>query len=252
MFENHVAKSANKRKIPKVCDRTLLSDLARVTSGYDAVIVCLPHSDALAAFLDQTAASGKPVVTLATDIGATQAVYVGPDNYQSGRLAGDLVGRLLGREGGDLLLVVGFLSMMGQAERRLGFEHVLAERYPACRIIETAESDDNGPRAGDLVFDALKRHPSIRAIYNAAAGARQIVQALQRLDRSKDIVFVTHELTEHRRALLREGFIDAVIDQDPTLEVAVALRVIAGAQGRIEPNLAERETPVRIVLRENC
>ena len=232
--------------------RRYLDDLGRIAGDYDALMVCLPHSGALADLLDHIGASGRPVVTLATDIGATRATYVGPDNYQSGRLAGDLVGRLMGTDGGEVLLVVGFLSMTGQAERRLGFEEVLSDRHPACRIVEICESKDDGPIAGDLVHAALKRHPAVRGIYNAAAGAEPIVEVLTRLGRARDVVFVTHELTDQRRALLRGGQIDAVIDQDPVLEVAVALRAIAAAYGRAEVTSSATETPVRIVMRENC
>ncbi len=232
--------------------RQTLSGLRTTVATHDAIIACVPHDEELATFLDQVVQSGKPVVTLATDIRATNAIYVGPDNYRAGRVAGDLVGRFVGPDGGDVLVVAGLLSMLGQTERCAGFADVLTERYCACKIFEVLESYEEGERASAIVQAALARNPSIRAIYNAAAGVVPIAHVLERLGRSGEVVFVTHELTERRRELLRTGKIDAVIDQEPTLEVSIALKAIAGFYGRLDSPLQDTETPVRVYLRENC
>lgn len=232
--------------------KSTVAKLRAVAAGYDALITCVPHDPELAEFLDRTAQAGKPVVTLATDIHATQAIYVGPDNYRSGRLAGDLVGRFMGPSGGDVLVVAGLLSMIGQSERRAGFEDALGEYHPNCRVVEVMESRDDGERAGDLVYSALKRNPTIRGIYNASLGAVPVARALDRLGRSSGVVFVTHELTEKRRDLLCRGVVDAVIDQNPDLEMDIAIKAIASACGRLEAPLSDTMTPVRVYLRDNC
>lgn len=236
---------------PGAPDKTLVR-LQQAADRHDALITCLPHDDALASLVERIAESGKPVVTIATDIGAPCAIYVGPDNYRAGRLAGELLGRFLGPAGGEVVQIAGLLSMIGQVERRAGFEDVLRERFPAVRIVGVFESREQGTRAGDLVVAALRENPKLRGIYNASAGAGAIADALGRLGKSADVTLVTHELTDHRRALLLSGAIDAVIDQEPVLEVDVALRAIAGALGRLEPPLTETETPLRVYMRENC
>lgn len=219
---------------------------------HDALIICLPHDDALAQVLEQLAARGKPVVTLATDIRCRGATYVGPDNHRSGRLAGELMGRFLGRGGGEVIVIAGLLSMIGQEERHAGFRAVLAERYPGCRIAEFCESREQGDLAGDLVYHALRRNPSIRGIYNESAGAKPVVEALARLGRLGEVTFITHELTPDRRLLLESGAIDAVIDQNPRLEVETALRAIAAVHCRTDADPGPTITPVDIYMRENC
>lgn len=221
-------------------------------TDHDAIIVCLAHDDGLAQVLERLVASGRPVITLATDIRCHGATYVGPDNLRSGRLAGELMGRFLGRDGGEVIVIAGLLSMIGQDERRAGFQAVLAERYPACRIADVYESREQAERAGDLVFRALRRNPAIRGIYNESAGALPVVEALRRLDRLGEVCFITHELTDDRRALLRSGAIDAVIDQNPRLEVSAALHQIAAFFRRADPGPAPSVTPVNIFTRENC
>lgn len=219
---------------------------------HDAVIICVAHDDGLARVLGKLVDKGRPVVTLATDIRCEGAIYVGPDNWRSGRLAGELVGRYLGREGGEVIVIAGLSEMIGQQERSTGFRAVLAERFPACRVVETLESREQGDLAGDLVYRALRANPAIRGIYNQSTGAQQVVQALRRLDLADQMVFVTHELTPDRRRLLIDGAIHAVIDQDPAHEIDMAIRAIAGAYRRLEPAPGMTVTPVKIHLRENC
>lgn len=233
--------------------RRTARQVAALGPEHDALVICSAHDDAIAAALAGVAGQDKPVITLATDIrGGGRHTYVGPDNWKAGRVAGDLMGRLLGPAGGAVVMIAGMLSMIGHEEREMGFRSVLRERYPAVRLLEVLQSLERGERAGDLVFRALKGNPGIRGIYNASAGARTVVEAIGALGRGGEVVFITHELTEERRGLLREGMIDAIIDQNPELEVRTAVEVIAAHFGRLDTPPPSTVTPVRIHMIENC
>lgn len=226
--------------------------VAELAPRHDGLVICSAHHDEIASALAEVAGAGKPVVTLATDIrGGGRHTYVGPDNWKAGRVAGDLVGRLLGPAGGEVIMIAGMLSMIGHEEREMGFRSVLRERYPGCRLIEVLQSLERGERAGDLVYRALKANPGIRGIYNASAGAQPVVDAIRALGRSGAVVFITHELTEERRRLLREGMIDAIIDQNPELEVRTAIEILAGQFGRLDAPPRSTVTPVQIHMIEN-
>ncbi|WP_404404925.1 LacI family DNA-binding transcriptional regulator [Pelagibacterium halotolerans] len=226
--------------------------IAAIGADYDGLVIVSAHSDDIAAALRDLSKNGKLVITLATDLrGIDTHTYVGPDNRKAGRIAGDLMGRFLGRDGGDVVMIAGMLSMIGHEERETGFRAVLRERYPQCRLSEVLESLEHGERAGDLVFDVLQKNPGIKGIYNASAGALPVVRAIRALGRD-DIVFITHELTEERRRLLREGMIDAVIDQDPPHEVRTVVDLIATYFGRRDGDPVQPITPVHIHTIENC
>jgi LacI family transcriptional regulator len=70
--------------------------------------------------------------------------------------------------------------------------------------------------------------------------------------RADTTVFITHELTDNRRTLLRERAIDAVIDQNPALEARVAVETIARLLGRLEGEPVTTVTDIRIYMAENA
>ncbi|WP_417280755.1 substrate-binding domain-containing protein [Celeribacter sp.] len=109
----------------------------------------------------------------------------------------------------------------------------MAERHTACRIVRFAESRENDDRAGDLAAQALAAEDGLVGIYNASAGGMKVAQAIKRAGRS-DVVYITHELSEQRRAFLKAGQIDTLLDQEPATEIAIALSVIARYFGRVD------------------
>lgn len=227
--------------------------LREVAPGSDGLVVCCPQDDEFSSCLDRLSPKGVPVIALATDIrGVGNHIYVGPDNRRAGRVAGDLMGRLIGKAGGDVLVIAGMLSMIGHEEREMGFRSVLRERYAHCRVLEVVQSFEDRARAGDLVSDALRRNPAIRGIYNASAGSAAIVGVLNRLGLTGEIVFITHELTEERQRLLRAGLIDAVIDQNPKLEVRTVVETLAHHFGRLDHDPPDTFTPILIHMIENA
>ena len=77
---------------------------------------------------------GVKIVTLASDIHhSPRAGYVGIDNRSAGRLAGHLVGRLVGPGRRKVGLLAGWLAYRGHEEREAGFRHILAESFPTSR-----------------------------------------------------------------------------------------------------------------------
>lgn len=218
----------------------------------DGLIVTSPDEARIAAAL-RAAAARIPVVTLATDIAqGGRLAYVGPDDRRAGRVAGDLMGRLLGPAGGHVVTIAGVLGMAGHRAREAAFRAVLAERYPESRVTAVLESGEDAERAGQLVMQALRFDPQVRGIYLQTHGALAVVQALRRLGRAGEVVVVTHELTEDRRALLRERAIDAVIDQNPALEAQVAVETMARLLGRLDGDPVTTVTDIRIHMAENA
>src|SRR5690606_2697018 len=136
--------------------------------------------------------------------------YVGSDNRVAGRVAGELMGRFLGPQGGQVMVVTGMHDYIGHEERESGFRAVLAPRFPACEVVATAESQEQPERTEKLTRDALKRFPDLRGIYNISVGSRGIANALSALGRGGKVALISHEMHDIHRELLTDGLMDAV------------------------------------------
>lgn len=186
------------------------------------------------------ARAGTPVVTLISDIHhVPRAGYVGIDNRSAGRLAGYLMGRLLGPGPHQIALFAGSLSYRGHEEREMGFRNIVEDEFPDLKVIDLTEVRDDHERAYEAARSHLEEHPSIDAIYNIGAGNRAIGQALDEKGLARSVVFVGHELTPHTRELLLSGTMDAAIDQNARVEAREALaqlvRIARGESWNMHP-----------------
>jgi LacI family transcriptional regulator len=232
---------------PDTLARTL-NDLQGKTLGVG--VIALDHPTVREA-MRSLAATGTSIVTLVSDISHVSRVgYVGIDNRGAGRLAGYLLGRFLSSNAGQkIALFAGSLSYRGHEEREMGFRHVLGEDFQNLEIVELREIRDDRDRAYAEATALLKRHPDLAGIYNIGAGNQGIGQALQESGRAGQIIFVGHELTDHNKAFLLDGTMDAVIDQNPRVEAREAISMLR----RTIRGLAIDYHPPRlqVIFREN-
>ena len=194
----------------------------------------------------------KGLVALAKRHGFFASVGIG---LRCGALlprSGNRGGRLVGREGGDVLTIIGSADIRGHREREAGLRAVLARFYPQTTVGAVLASGEDPDRAGLLVTRALASDPLVRGIYLGTTGAREIAAAVVRAGVRERVAIVVHELTESRRTLLRRRMIDAVIDQNPALEARVAIETIARLLGRMEGEPASTRTEIRIYTPENA
>jgi LacI family transcriptional regulator len=203
-----------------------LYDLRGKTLGVG--VIALDHPTVREA-MRSLAASGASIVTLASDILHVPRIgYIGIDNRAAGRLAGYLLGRFLARgTKRKIALFAGSLSYRGHEEREMGFRHVIGEDFSDLDIVELREIRDDREKAYEEAAALLSRHPDLAGIYNIGAGNQGIGQALVESGRSQQIIFVGHELTDHNKAFLLDGTLDAVIDQNPRVEAREALSMLS-------------------------
>lgn len=205
-----------------------LYELRGTTRGVG--VIALDHPTVREA-IKALSATGIHVITLATDIlHVPRIAYVGIDNRQAGRLAGYVLGRLLGGIGPrKVAMFAGSLSYRGHQEREMGFRHVLAEEFPDLTIVELREMRDDRERAHAEAAALLDSHADLAGIYNIGAGNQGIARALREHGRERAVVFLGHELTEGTKQLLLDGTMDAVIDQNPRVEAREALNILTHA-----------------------
>jgi len=195
--------------------------------------------------------AGTLVVTIATDIPTVpHQGYIGIDNGQAGRLAGYLLGRLIGANSpATVAFFAGSLSYRGHQEREMGFRQILSEDFPNIELVERHEIHEDRREARARTATLLKDHPNLAGIYNAGGATLGIATALSEHKSDQKIVFVAHDMTSQNKALLLDGTLDAVIDQNARIEVREALSALVhAARGQKYRIIAPR---LQIIFREN-
>jgi LacI family transcriptional regulator len=192
------------------------------------------------------------VVTLVSDQpNAERDHFVGIDNVAAGRTAGVLMGRFVGGRSGKIIVLVNSTHARDMVQRRLGFDAVLAEQFPALHALPSLEGHDDIDRTAQVLERALSNHDNVVGVYCAGAGTRGITRVIAQRDLSKQLVVIGHELTEHAEHALREGLLDVVITQNVGHLVRSATRVLrAKCDGR-EVIASQERIRIEIVLNEN-
>jgi len=197
-------------------------------------------------------AEGTAVVTLITDQPqAPRDHFVGIDNHAAGRTAGVLLGRFVGPRPGKVAVVVSSMLARDMVDRRLGFDEVLAERFPQLQTLPSLEGHDDRDLTARITSACLAAQDDVVAIYVAGAGTRGVNEALRQSGMNGRVVVVAHELTGHTRTGLEEGSIDAVIAQDVGHLARSALRVLKAKADRLAIDEGQEQIRITILLREN-
>jgi LacI family transcriptional regulator len=201
--------------------------------------------------VDRLVRDGIPVVTLVSDLtGSARHHYAGVDNIAAGRTAARLLGRFLGGAGGEIAVLAGSMLVRDHRERLEGFSAVMAEEFPRLAILPVLEGRDDPEAAHMLVSDALSKKDGIIGIYSLGAGNRGLIKALKE-GRGRPLTVVAHELTEHTRAALKDGIIDAVLNQDAGHEVRSAIRVMKAKADGLSVIAAQERIRLDIFLKDN-
>ncbi len=195
---------------------------------------------------------GTAVVSLITDQPrTTRDHFVGIDNVAAGRTAGLLLGRFTANRPGNVAVVVSSMLAREMVERRLGFDRILAERFPHLTPLASLEGHDDRDQTERALSACLAVHPDIVAVYSGGVGTSGVTEALRKAGRGNSLVVIGHELTGHTREALLDGNIDAVIAQDVGHIARSAVRILRAKSDRQPIDPAQERIRIDIILREN-
>ena len=236
-----------------VFDGDVLADaLEKLKGEADGVAVVALDHPAVREAIDDLAAAGTTVVTLVSDVPrARRAHYVGIDNSAAGRTAAALLGRFLAGREGKVGLIAGSIALRDHIERQLGFEQVITRDFPNLHMLPVREGRDDDARADELATTLINENPDLIGIYSAGAGNGGIVAALERAGKTRDVVFIAHELTAFSRRHLIRGTIDAIINQDAGHEARSATRLLMAERESLPIYPGQERIRIDIFLREN-
>ena len=155
--------------------------------------------------------------------------FVGPDNRQGAKMAGDALALALGA-GAKVVIIEGNPGADNANERRLGFEDAVAEYN--LNLVDSRTAYWETEEANTVFANMLTANPDIQGVMAANDSmAIGVVQALEAAGRD-DILVVGFDNVPAAKALVDEGKLLATIDQFGTDMAAnaidLAIEVVKG------------------------
>lgn len=151
--------------------------------------------------------------------------FIGLNNRAAGRTGGYLMGRLTRRAGAVIVVTSGQLYRSHE-DREMGFRIALRQDFPHVQEIVTCNAHDDGEGNYKAISRILAERDDIVGIYSVGGGNLGIARALGAAGRSKDIVFVCHNLTPHTQGFLMDGTIDIVLHVNMRLVAEEAVEAL--------------------------
>ncbi len=177
-------------------------------SGVDALILTVPDSDAVNAYLETLQI---PVAALNSNLSIPSLLYyVGPDYFRKGEINAGLLA-ILGMDKPAILILSGSDSMKGHRDIVRGFISGLDARGVDYDIKAEVFTEDSNERAEQLVRDAFAAHPDINTVFISTGGA---AGALRAIGDRRVSVFASDVIDDVREGI-RNGRILWTVSQEP-------------------------------------
>ena len=224
-----------------------------IAQGVDGIVVVAIDVNGIMPAVEQAVAARIPVVAVDAVLPeGPQAAQVGVDNLDAGGMIGDYFVEYVQSEmGGSATLgIVGALNSSIQNIRQDGFEATLEgnDGITVAGVVDGQNVQDIALSAAENLITA---NPGLNAIY--ATGEPALLGAIAAVEsqgRQNDIHVFGWDLTAQAIRGIDQGYVEAVIQQDPAEMGATAVGILGALAGGGNTE-AIVSVPVTIVTTEN-
>lgn len=223
----------------------------------DAICIVPINSESIIEVIKKANTANIPVINIdnkvnmemASKEGAKVSSYIGSDNFDGGKLAGQFVIEKLGGKG-EVAILEGVSGNDAAIKRKAGFLEAL-KGSPDIKVVSSQVANWNREQAFNIFQNILKANENLKAVFGCndemALGA---YSALEQSKISKDkIIIVGFDAVKEAIDAVNAGKIDATIAQQPILMgekgLDLALEILTG-----KPVDASYSTELKIVLKK--
>ncbi|MCA1629084.1 MAG: sugar ABC transporter substrate-binding protein [Acidobacteria bacterium] len=203
-------------------------------------------------------AAGIPVVIVDTRVDAKAladakgrvATFIGSDNYEGGKLAGEFIAKSLNGKG-KVAILEGIPGHETGDSRIRGFREAL-KASPGIEIVASQTANWERDQGFNVFQNILQSHPEVQAVFACsdlmALGALEAIAAAKK---TGQIMVVGFDASDEARAAVTKGTMGATVAQSPAqmgaLAVENAYHLIKG-----EPIKEEIVVPIKLITKENA
>lgn len=202
--------------------------------------------------------AGIPVVILDTRVhpetlqeaGGKVASFIGSDNFEGGKLAGEFIAKKLG--GSAKVAVLEGIPGHETGDSRLKGFHTVVDTHPGIQVVASQTANWERDQGYNVFQNILQSHPQVQALFACsdlmALGA---VEAIAAAGKTGQITVVGFDAFSEAREALLKGTMDATIAQSPAEMGRLALENAAKLlRGEKVPE--EISVRIELVTKENA
>lgn len=160
-----------------------IKDVEKLLSlGIDLLLISPNEAAPLTPIVDKAYHAGIPVIVIDREIKSENyTMFIGADNKDIGRQAGEFAVECLGKNGGSIIEIQGLPGSIPAIDRSVGFREIIAQ-YPNIKIVDTIVADWLRDKAEDELSKKLGDYDNIDLVYAhndpMALGAYRAAQRL--------------------------------------------------------------------------
>ncbi|MFC5702675.1 LacI family DNA-binding transcriptional regulator [Cohnella faecalis] len=230
-------------------DRQKAIFMELIESGkYDAIAISPNDPQEFADIIDHGVDRGVAICTFNSDSPLSKRLfYVGCDYRVAGRLAADVLCKLIGSKT-RVGLIMSYTNFQMQ-QKVTGFREVVGE-YDHIELIGPLKLQQEDYDSLDTFIDYFRQ---VDGIYVSSAKLDRVAKHLADANLSKPIALIGHDMTEEIYGHLRKGVVTATICQDPVNQGYLTVKsmfdyLVSGEKANEKENI----TKLELVTKENA
>ena len=182
------------------------------------------EEDIIKAELQKLNSKNIKIITFNTDITKVDKLcFVGQNLVKSGRVAGELMGKML-PHGGEIVIISGSSRVKALQERIKGFTEIIESEYKALTILDVIENVMNDEDSYIVTQELISRYPKLKGIFITSRGVGGVGSALQRLNHP-DRRLICNDLSDEIVKLIENKVIDVTITQEPFMQGYLPIKI---------------------------
>lgn len=227
--------------------------LSRLSADdYDGIAIMAPETPQIRDALHRMRERGiQTVAFISNQQEEDNQSFVGIDNVAAGATAGRLMARFLGKTTGSILVLSETMQSRDSLERRLGLDRIIGSTNSQLHALPTLETHGYPERTHMVLANAFAAHDDIVGLYIMGSEARIAIDLAQELHGEGKLITIAHERTPSTEQALRDGTLDALINQDPGHIVRSAVRTLRAKCENRETLASQERIRIEILIAEN-
>ncbi|NBD34794.1 MAG: substrate-binding domain-containing protein [Chloroflexi bacterium] len=187
-----------------------------IDRGVDGIGISCNDPLACVEPINAAAEAGIPVMTWDSDAPESERfTYLGVDNYEGGRAAGELLVTFMGEEG-QVALLSGVPGAFNLEERLRGFEDYVAD-YPDIEIVTTVYCNDDMNQGVEIVEETMAVYPDLDGWFFVGIwplfAERGSMPLWEEAAQEGDLVAIAFDTLPVELEYLQDGYLDGLVGQ---------------------------------------